>query len=35
MVTSRDIPEEQKEKIARDVAFGAMKFGMLLQDSEK
>lgn len=35
MVASRDILEEQKAKIARDVAFGAMKFGMLLQDSEK
>ena len=35
MVATRDLPEEQKEKIARDVAFAAMKFGMLLQDSEK
>lgn len=35
MVAWRDIPEEQKWEIARDVAFAAMKFGMLLQDSEK
>ena len=35
MVAGRDIPEEQKWEIARDVAFAAMKFGMLLQDSEK
>lgn len=35
MVDWRDLPEEEKWKIARDVAFAAMKFGMLLQDSEK
>lgn len=35
MVDTRDLPAEEKSSIARDVAFGAMKFGMLLQDSEK
>ena len=35
MVASRDLPEAQKAQIARDVAFAAMKFSMLLQDSEK
>lgn len=35
MVAERDLPQEEKKEIARQVAFGAMKFGMLLQDSEK
>lgn len=35
MVAWRDLPEDEKEKIAHDVAFAAMKFSMLLQDSEK
>lgn len=35
MVASRDLAEDQKKQIAHDVAFAAMKFGMLLQDSEK
>lgn len=35
MVEERDLASEKKAEIARDVAFGAMKFGMLLQDSEK
>lgn len=35
MMQSRDLPKEKKSEIIRQVAFGAMKFGMLLQDSEK
>ena len=35
MVADRDIPAEEKKQTARKIAFGAMKFGMLLQDSEK
>ena len=35
MVADRDIPAEEKKQTARQIAFGAMKFGMLLQDSEK
>lgn len=35
MVAERDLSPEQKDQIAHDVAFAAMKFGMLLQDSEK
>ena len=35
MVADRDIPTEGKKQTARKIAFGAMKFGMLLQDSEK
>lgn len=35
MMASRDLPSDQKHSIAHQVAFGAMKFGMLLQDSEK
>lgn len=35
MVETRDFKDEEKERIAHDVAFAAMKFGMLLQDSEK
>ena len=35
MVADRDIPQEEKNQTARKIAFGAMKFGMLLQDSEK
>ena len=35
MVSDRDIPEEEKKQTARKIAFWAMKFGMLLQDSEK
>ena len=35
MVADRDIPTEEKKQTARKIAFGAMKFGMLLQDSEK
>lgn len=35
MVANRDLPAEKKAEIAHDVAFAAMKFGMLLQDSEK
>ena len=35
MVADRDIPEDEKKETARKIAFGDMKFGMLLQDSEK
>lgn len=35
MVANRDLPENEKKSIARAVAFAAMKFWMLLQDSEK
>ena len=35
MMDTRDLPVDQKHNIAHQVAFGAMKFGMLLQDSEK
>ena len=35
MMESRDISQEQKKQTAHAVAFAAMKFGMLLQDSEK
>jgi arginyl-tRNA synthetase len=35
MVADRDIPSEEKRETARKIAFWAMKFGMLLQDSEK
>ena len=35
MVADRDIPLEEKKETARKIAFWAMKFGMLLQDSEK
>ena len=35
MVADRDIPEDEKKQTARKIAFWAMKFGMLLQDSEK
>jgi len=35
MVSDRDIPVEEKKQTARKIAFWAMKFGMLLQDSEK
>ena len=35
MVADRDIPEEEKKETARKIAFWAMKFWMLLQDSEK
>ena len=35
MVADRDIPEDKKKETARKIAFWAMKFGMLLQDSEK
>ena len=35
LVADRDLPAEKKAEIAHDVAFAAMKFGMLLQDSEK
>ena len=35
MVADRDIPEDEKKETARKIAFWAMKFGMLLQDSEK
>lgn len=35
MVADRDIPADEKKQTARKIAFGAMKFGMLLQDSEK
>jgi arginyl-tRNA synthetase len=35
MVADRDIPEDEKKETARKIAFGAMKFGMFLQDSEK
>lgn len=35
MVADRDLEESEKAEIAKQVAFGAMKFGMLLQDSEK
>lgn len=35
MMASRDLPQDQRTQIASQVAFGAMKFGMLLQDSEK
>ena len=35
MVADRDIPTEEKKQTARKIAFWAMKFGMLLQDSEK
>lgn len=35
MVASRDLSEKEKKTVAHDVAFAAMKFGMLLQDSEK
>jgi arginine--tRNA ligase len=35
MMDTRDLPADQKHNIAHQVAFGAMKFGMLLQDSEK
>ena len=35
MMDSRELPADKKQTIAHQVAFGAMKFGMLLQDSEK
>ena len=35
MVADRYIPAEEKKQTARKIAFWAMKFGMLLQDSEK
>ena len=35
MMDSRELPSDKKQSIAYQVAFGAMKFGMLLQDSEK
>ena len=35
MVADRDVPEEEKKQTARKIAFWAMKFWMLLQDSEK
>lgn len=35
LVADRDLPAAKKAEIAHDVAFAAMKFGMLLQDSEK
>ena len=35
MMDSRELPSDKKQTIAHQVAFGAMKFGMLLQDSEK
>lgn len=35
MVADRDIPADEKKQTARKIAFWAMKFGMLLQDSEK
>jgi arginyl-tRNA synthetase len=35
MIKDRNIPEEQKKLTARAIAFGAMKFWILLQDSEK
>ena len=35
MVADRDIPTQEKKETARKIAFWAMKFGMLLQDSEK
>ena len=35
MMDSRELPLDKKQSIAHQVAFGAMKFGMLLQDSEK
>jgi arginyl-tRNA synthetase len=35
MMKDRDIATEQKKLTARAIAFGAMKFRMLLQDSEK
>lgn len=35
MMADRDIPAEEKKETARKIAFWAMKFGMLLQDSEK
>jgi tRNA synthetases class I (R) len=35
MMDSRELPADKKKTIAHQVAFGAMKFGMLLQDSEK
>lgn len=35
MINTRDLPEEQKKHIAESVAFGAMKFGVLLTDSFK
>lgn len=35
MMDSRELPSDKKQSIAHQVAFGAMKFGMLLQDSEK
>ena len=35
MMADRDIPTEEKKETARKIAFWAMKFGMLLQDSEK
>ncbi len=35
MVVDRDIPDQEKKETARKIAFWAMKFWMLLQDSEK
>jgi arginyl-tRNA synthetase len=35
MMQTRALPEEQKKLTAKTVAFGAIKFRMLLQDSEK
>ena len=35
MVADRDIPADEKKETARKIAFWAMKFWMLLQDSEK
>jgi arginyl-tRNA synthetase len=35
MIKDRNLPQEQKAIVARQVAFGAMKFDMLLPDSGK
>ena len=35
MVADRDIPDQEKKETAKKIAFWAMKFWMLLQDSEK
>ena len=35
MVSDRDIPDQEKKETAKKIAFWAMKFWMLLQDSEK
>jgi arginyl-tRNA synthetase len=35
MIKDRNLPQDQKAIIAKQVAFGAMKFDMLLPDASK